>query len=740
MPEAECTGLFASGKPIPLEGVAIEADVRDFCARVTVTQRYRNVEEKPIEALYVFPLDERAAVCGFSALVDGVEIVGEVRERDEAFERYDDAISDGHGAFLFDQERFDVFTARIGNLLPGKEAVVRISYVAELALEGDDLRFTLPTTISPRYAPLEDRKGVGRTEAEAVNPPFAWQVPYGLELTVRLEMPSTIRGLESPSHPIGIEMDGTSATVRLGERRTALDRDFVLLVKLQDPHEPRAWLEERNGETVAMLAFQPRFETSESPSEVVFVVDRSGSMGGSSIEEARNALQLSLRSLREGSLFNIVGFGSRHRMLFPESRPYGEESLRIATEHVSSLEANLGGTEILPALAAVFESRRSELPRQLIVMTDGQVTNTEAVLALVRKHADTTRVFTLGIGAGASHELVRGVARAGRGEAEMIFPGERIEAKVLRQLSRALAPALDDVRVSWGGLEVKQSPHRVPPVFAGGRVLVYGFLERPLRQEVEVKLEARGGDGALSFPIRLSPSRMRSGTLVSTLAARELLRHLNETSDKEAGTALSLKYGLASKWVSFVAIERRENAAPREIQLRRVPVALTRGWGGTTLDTGEFTGIGFTGDLMMSEDADMDTIGAPLMRMKSISSLAGKLARRAPRRVDDLVVLQRADGSWDLDEALASVLGKRLKKLQKTLKDATGDPGEAARAWATALALAWLEANATDSRTEWELLAEKAKAWLSRCGAKLASGEDWLEAASPALTARGFWS
>ncbi len=344
MTETALAGLIARGEPIPLEGVTVDAEIRDFCSRVTVTQRYRNREEKPIEAMYVFPLDERAAVSGFAALVDGVEIVGEVKEREEAFETYDDALIEGHGAFLLDQERPDVFTARIGNLLPGEEALVRITYVAELGLEGEDLRFVLPTTLSPRYAPAEDRRGVGRSEAEAVSPPVAWRVPYGLELTVHLEMPSSIRGLESPSHPLAIEIDGASATVRLGERSAALDRDFVLLVKLQAPHEPRAWLEERNGETIAMIAFQPRFETREAPSEVVFVVDRSGSMGGTSIKEARNALQLCLRSLRQGSWFNVVSFGSKHESLFPESRPYNEESLAQATQHVASLEANLGGT------------------------------------------------------------------------------------------------------------------------------------------------------------------------------------------------------------------------------------------------------------------------------------------------------------------------------------------------------------------------------------------------------------
>jgi Ca-activated chloride channel family protein len=498
----------------------------------------------------------------------------------------------------------------------------------------------------------------------------------------------------------------------------------VLLVSLQEPREPRAFVEERNGDTVAMIAFQPRFESREAASEVIFVVDRSGSMGGASIAEARNALQLCLRSLREGSWFNVVSFGSSHEMLFPESRPYGEEALLEATKGVSAFDANLGGTEILPALEAVFRSKRSsELPRQILLMTDGQVTNTEAVVALVRTHRETTRVFTLGIGAGASHHLVRGMARTGQGEAEFIYPGERIESKVLRQLSRALAPAVTDVRVSWGGLEVRQAPQRVPPVFAFGRVLVYGFLDGPLARDVEVKLEARrGDDDVLSFSVPLSPAKKRTGSLVATLAARALLRDLEDDGEKEKATAVSLRYGLSSPWTSFVAIEKRTDATPRKIELRRVPVALTRGWGG--LSKG----------MVARTSASKLTLGAS-MRFAAASSSPPP----AIRPLDELVLLQRADGSFDLDERIASILGVPLRKLEKKLHGAEGDPVEAARAWATALAIAWLESRAAESRGEWELLAEKAKTWLWPCGARLAGGEDWLAAAAAVLTKRRFW-
>jgi hypothetical protein len=258
-------------------------------------------------------------------------------------------------------------------------------------------------------------------------------------------------------------------------------------------------------------------------------------------------------------------------------------------------------------------------------------------------------------------------------------------------------------------------------VFPSGRVLVYGFLRQPFDREVEVTLEGRGAEGSLSFPIPLSPAKRRTGSLVAALAARALLRDLEDAGEREEATAIGVEYGLSSKWTSFVAVEKREDAAPRKIELRRVPVALTRGWGEGTGASGLRTG----------------SACAPAAFAKLRS--AAPAAARAPRALDRLVVLQRADGSWDLDDELAAVLGVRLGKLRKKLKGATGAPEEATRAWATALALAWLQSSASELRDEWELLADKAKAWLSRCGARLAGGEDWIDAASAALTVRRFW-
>src|SRR5688572_9429226 len=219
MPETMTSGstglITAARTPVPLTGVTVDAAITALCARVTVAQRYVNHEASPIEAVYLFPLEEGAAVCAFEAVVDGTLVVGEVKEREEAFRLYDEAMERGDGGFLLDEERPDVFRASIGNLPPGKEVLVRLTYVAELDVQGRSLRFIVPTTIAPRYAPAEDQRGVGQPDAETLNPPRRWSVPYGLTLTVRLQMDGQLAKIESPSHPISMAMDAGGAIVSL---------------------------------------------------------------------------------------------------------------------------------------------------------------------------------------------------------------------------------------------------------------------------------------------------------------------------------------------------------------------------------------------------------------------------------------------------------------------------------------------------------------------------------------------
>ena len=768
MPEpatAPKSGLFASNaEPVPLTGVSIDAEITTFCARVVVTQRYVNRQSTPIEATYLFPLDEGAAVCGFEAIIDGTRVVGEVKERDEAFRQYDDAIERGDGAFLLDEERPDVFQASIGNLPPGKEALVRVTYVTELACSGPALRFTVPTTVSPRYAPEADRAGVGRPDADALNPPRAWQVPYGLQLSVTLAMSGVISRVDSPSHPISVAMNGQHATVTLSTRTTALDRDFVLAIETAGLDTPVAWVEQDDdGSGAIAVAFVPKLATGSSPADITFVVDRSGSMQGGSIEEVRNALQLCLRSMIPGCRFNIVGFGSTFRALFKQSRVYDEASLAEASKHVDGLDADLGGTEILPALQFVLAGRADRsLPRHIVVLTDGEVTNTDAVLALARSNCADARIFTFGIGAGASHHLVNGLARAGGGTAEFIFPGEHIEPKVMRQFGRLLSPALTNVRIDWGAADVTPATASLPPVFSGDRLLAYALAKKVSASVI--KLSADSPAGPLSLEAAIDPSHATRSQAVGALAARARIRELEESPEwltsrgsrqtqrkasavKQEIVALAVKYGLVSRETSFVAVERRDVPVQGGMVLRRVPIAVTTGWGGLDFKHATF-GSSLTQRALLDDDTDElmsvrdDPSGSPFeipqraLSRGFVSRPVERAAGRAPHRsapapLNVLIALQRADGSWDLTGMLAAALGCELADLEGALGGATDD--DARRAWATALAIMWLEVRAPQSRDQWRLLVAKARNWLDHVHAQPPAGGNWLDAAEALL-------
>jgi len=758
------SGLIApsTGHSIPLDHVRVEAHVVDLCARVTVHQSYRNLERVPLEVVYVFPLDEGAAVCGFEATVDGVRYVGRAMERDEAFKTYDDALEAGHGGFLLDEERADVFTASLGNMKPGSEVVLSITYVTELAAEGAAARFTLPTTVSPRYAPASDSTGVGPTPAEVLNPPVAFEVPYAFTFEMDVTMNGAIRAVQSPSHPIEVELEGPRARVRLAQRDAPMDRDLVIVLAAEGLDTPHATVERGDRGGAVLLSFVPRFESSTQPAEVVFLVDRSGSMVGTSIAEVRNALQLCLRSLSPGCRFNLVGFGSTFEALFAESRPYDDASMKIAASFVRTLDADLGGTELLPALEFVLrQAPTAGLARQVLLLTDGEVTNTDELIDIVGRHAAAARFFTFGIGAGASRHLVRGIARASGGAAEFISPGERIEAKVMRQFKRVFAPALTDVKVEWDQLGATPSVDRVPPVFDGERVTIYALTDVP--RAGTATLSGMLAGRAVTFDVPVDPARAIEGDTIATLAARERIRTLEEQSEflegrgslqrrarANTGVAaeiadLGVKYQLCSRETSFVAIEHRETPALGRAELRRVPVALTSGWGGLRAQ-------GETAASMHSLACAPSPLSASFGAGRLYSrgaKLAFRTSAAAPRDVwsdsdadapvpgprphDRLVALQRADGSWVLDRAFAQAIKKDLGDLKAQTGGATGDARVIRTALATAIAIAWLETFAAPARSEWEMLAEKARNWLAACDAAPAGGVSWSDLAERIL-------
>ena len=773
-PRETLTGLVgAQGQPVPLCGVAYDGLLCGTAFQLRIIQRYRNHEEQPIEATYLFPAPEGAAVCGLTVTLGDRVLRAVVEEREKAFDLYDEAMGRGETAVLLDQERPNVFQMSVGNLLPGEEAVVEVRLVMDAKPDGEEIRLMVPTTISPRYHPPTSDPAL-QAEIERITPPYAASVPYGLSVAFELEMASDIRSVSSESHPVDVTVSGNRATVRLAQREAAMDRDFILKCRTAAPHAASAQAAAAHGHDHVVVTLVPDLERAAEPAprRVVFLVDCSGSMQGDSIDEARRAVELCLRALRAGDRFQIVRFGSTVDSLSPGLLEYTQKSLDDAVDRIRAMDANLGGTEILPALRHIF-SGAGEGRLDLVVLTDGEVGNEAEVLELARQNRGRCRIFSFGIGAGSSEHLVRGLARESGGESEFIFPGERIEPKVLRQFARIDTPLLQEVHIDWGGLPVEAAPVQIPPVFAGDALGVAARLSKEGAQFPDgavVRLTAATPDGRKEWSAEVK--RVEHGDVVPLLWARRRIRDLESGFGAPSGSTqrrqrpkgtgplvdLSREYGLVCSETSFVGVVEWTDGKKAEgpAEARRVPVMTTAGWHGRG---------GIMPNAAMSLPSLFFAKSAPPSgvlydQMPTAMKTSGRSLRNCPDASDqdfpreslmlecrvapvrrskgpagqeafwhlDLLALQRADGSFRLGDDLAKWAGKKLGELKKWARKLAPGGSEAESVLATALALALLERKAADASDQWQAAAAKARAWLATRRSTLEGipVEDWL--------------
>jgi Ca-activated chloride channel family protein len=586
---------------IALRGVRIRARVAGMSVKATVEQTFVNLEAEAIEALYTFPLSEGAAVCGFEVVFFDKVFTGVVEETDRAIRQYDDAIAEGHGAYLLEQHRPDVFSVRVGNLKPRQAVTVRLTYVSDLVAVDRSIRLAFPTTIAPRYVTASGEMDPidAAIEGDALNPPHVLSVPYGLSMEVEIDLGKGLTEVTSPSRRVLVSRgDARGAwVVGFAGGMAEMDRDVVLELAMAREQEPFALAAtSAAGERFVAVNLLPEFEedvAEGSPAaarETVFLLDCSGSMTGQPIEQATAALECCLRCMSAGDTFNVCRFGSRFELLSPKSLVYSAQTLKKATLFINQ-RADLGGTELFAPLEEILRHRPAigEV-RNIVLLTDGQVTNEPAVIALAKSGRAHNRIFTFGIGAASSAFLVNGLARVTGGAAEFIAPGERIEDKVLRAFGRLASPPVSDVEIDWGDADAQVTPRFLPPLFDGDALRVFARL--PGRVPATVTLRCNTAAGPRSWTVPVREGADPAGVLPS-LWARSMIRTIEEEDgvqetasisgpsvDRSRLVELSKRYGLLCGLTSFVAIEHRslEDRNQGRPALRRVPVVVAE-WG-----------------------------------------------------------------------------------------------------------------------------------------------------------------
>lgn len=584
--------ITSKQQKIALRGIRVQSRLTAMGQRTTVEQTFLNLEDEAVEVTYTFPLPERAAVCGFEVITGERILTGVVEEVQKASEMYESAIGRGDAAYHFRQHRPDVFSIEVGNIKPQQMALVRITYISELEVTDSRIRLAYPTVVAPRYAtatatdPLE-----ALHDAHVLNPPHVLEVPYGLSLDVEVALGRPIRSIQSPSHAIHVQPSNKEEYhLTLAAGLTETNREIVLDIDLGQEQQPHAESAAGpDGDAYVAVTFVPELEEPDTPepSSVVFVLDCSGSMQGESIDQAKLALDLCLRHLSLGDVFNICRFGSEFEWMSPEPLAYSQHTMEKAIAYVRGIRADLGGTELYGPLESFLKQKPPVgASRQVVLLTDGQISNEAAVIDLARKHRACNRFFTFGIGPASSRHLVRGLAEATRGAAEFITEGERIEDKVLRTFSRLATPALTDLAIRWVGVNgLEQAPAEIPPVFDGDAMVVYARCAgKNIPSRVTLKCGTPTGTRAWTLDV---PPAVRSGETLPLLWARRMIQSLGEAdSNSPAGrerlVALSKQFGLLCRHTSFIAIEHRSpeernNGRPAT---RRIPVQIPSGWHG----------------------------------------------------------------------------------------------------------------------------------------------------------------
>ncbi|HKD79833.1 MAG TPA: marine proteobacterial sortase target protein [Candidatus Angelobacter sp.] len=592
---------------VPLLHTDAALDVRGLVASATVTQQYVNSSTEPIEAVYIFPLPHDAAVYDMEIHVGNRVIHSVVKERAEAKKVYETAKSEGKRAALLEQERPNIFTASVANIMPGDKVDVCMRYVEPLTWEDGKVRLVFPMVVGPRYIPGTQSMGHSGTgwsldtervpDASRITPPVAnpeTRAGHDISVSVDLDTGSDAAIIHSVSHAIEVSRlpDGRQH-VELSGGATIPNKDFVLEVQRGESTRPRTALflspDQRSGETHFLLAAYPPTvrPTQRVPVEMLYMIDVSGSMEGTSIQQARGALLQALGQLQPGDRFGILAFSSDYHEFSAEPLAATDDNLAAARRYVNNLQAG-GGTEMLPALEHLMQ--KPQLPgylRHIVLLTDGDLGNEEEIFAALRSRLGDARLYTVAIGSEPNTFLATKMAQFGRGTFTHIADINEVQQQMSRLFENIESPVLTDVKLSFEGVQVEDVfPSRPPDLFMRQPLLIYGHITAGRKGKIH--LTAHAGSQPYETTIGFDTSKAAFHPGITTLWARQRVEEMMDQwrqsdekgkADIRAGViAHAIRYHLVTRFTSLVAVEEVVVNATGQSTTTTVPTELPSGW------------------------------------------------------------------------------------------------------------------------------------------------------------------
>lgn len=608
--------IILSGDPsvdrFPLKETSVTTDIDGIIAETYVVQTYANEGESPINASYVFPASDNVTIHGMRMIIGDNIVTAKIKEKEEAKEDFEEAKSEGKSASLLEQQRPNVFTMDIANIMPGDNVRIELHYTELVEPEENIYQFVFPTVVGPRYASPQreesgenaaDKAGEDRSDRSAENTSGntgeedGWvETPYLSEgnippgkydITVNLSAGVPIADIRSTSHDIHVtkNSDG-SAKITLassgknnseskssenkGSKNNnpndyAGNRDFILEYQLTgEKLDCGLMLNKGEEENYFMLMVQPpeRCEIEDiPPREYMFVLDVSGSMCGFPLDTAKDLIKNLVSNLRETDSFNLMMFSDEAFLMSSTSVAANEKNINTAIRLIDEQQGG-GGTELAPALEAAlsFLGDQNEA-RSVVVITDGYISGEREIFNIIDDNLDKVSFFSFGIGTSVNRYLIDGIAKAGIGESFVVTDSSEASETAERFRTYIESPILTDIQVTYDGFDVYDvEPKKLPTLFAQRPIVVYGKWRGDLTGTVKITGNNGNGKFVKEIPVdQIKP--LKDNDAIRYLWARKKIERLtdygineNDPDIKNEVTQIGLKYSMMTPYTSFIAV------------------------------------------------------------------------------------------------------------------------------------------------------------------------------------------
>lgn len=584
----------AGALPAVRLGTDMDVTVSGPILRVRMTQAFRNTSKGWMEATYLYPLPEDGAVDTLKMVVGQRVIVGHIKRRAEARAIYERAKAEGKRSGLVESDRPNLFRTNVANVGPGETVLISIEYQAPVRQLSGEYQMRLPLVAGPRYVPpVSLTSNAALADAARVTAPLVGPGVKAalnpMSITIHLAPGFVPANIISPYHRIQVVEAGPAArTITLAAGEVPADRDFELRWRSASADPVVSLFRQVLGGqhyVMATVTPQARVEPGKVASrEMIFVIDNSGSMGGGSMDAAKQSLLYALGTLRPQDTFNVIRFDDTMTQLFDQPIPASAEQVEIARKFTNGLQA-AGGTEMLPALKAALADAHptDRRVRQIVFLTDGDLSNEKDMMAEIAAHGGRSRVFMVGIGSAPNNYLMHRMAEAGRGTYTNVGDGSEVLAKMTALLDRLKAPAMRDLAVRVEGAPLDLTPQSLPDLYAGEPLVLLGKGD-----DIKGTLVVSGriGDTPWSQRVDLgqaadSPSvaRLWASRSIADTEAQRWSGQIAEDAANEKVAQLGLAYDLVTTQTSLVAVDETPTR-PDGAKLTRedLPLLLPKGW------------------------------------------------------------------------------------------------------------------------------------------------------------------